>query len=210
MENKVRLRNVEQTCEKSEEKGDTSSQSIREGIGVTPKSLFDVQLCDAFRDPFHSSAGVVIIPTDFISSYYIFSCPGFKQLLKDFDRKITLIAPTWIGDENINVERELLENLNAPAHLDPLLMMIQDSLDTIILPKENILVKDAISTRKGNSSTILVEDLSPTKQCSDDFFQVILKTLDIDRESLRIDSLKERVDLSEKIASSLKGFQKIF
>ncbi len=210
VENDVKARGVRNAGEKAGGSEDPHPKTTGEGIKITPPSIADAQLCDAFRDPFGSSAGVLIVPTDFISTYYMFSSPGFRQLLKGFSRKVTLISPIWEGNEVTPVEREILKNLVVPTELEPFLKLVMgDLVDSVIVPKE-MMAKNLISSQLAKEYIILPEDLSPTNQRSDEFFQVILKTIDIDRESLRVDTLKERVDLSEKIASSLRRYQKVF
>jgi hypothetical protein len=209
-ENKVRIPSKKGNGEGKGTLGDVNQPIIADGIRITPTSIVDAQLCDAIRDPFVSSAGVVIVPTDFISTYFIFSCPGFRQLLKGFDKKVTLISPTWAGNDITPVEREVLNYLVVPTLLEPFLKIVMgDLVDTVILPKR---MKDENleSSQLTKEYAIFPEDLSPTSQHSHEFFHLVLKTLDIEHESLRIDTLKERVDLSEKIASSLKQYKRIF
>ncbi len=215
IENKVRTRAIQGNeeakvaKEKGDEKNEPDSKNAPVPTMISPTSLPDARLCDALRDPFNSSAGVVIVTTDFISTYYIFSCIEFKKLLKEFDKKITFISPIWPGNEITNVERDLLDTLNAPVKLNSLVEMVQDHVNTIIVPKE-IPAQDLVPLQKAGKCSIIAEDLSPGSQCSDGFFNAILKTLQIDRESLRIDIMKERIDLSERITASLKRFQKVF
>ncbi len=141
--------------------------------------------------------------------HLIFSCPDFRQILKGFDKKVTLVSPTWIGNDITLVERDMLECLGAPTRWEPLMATIGDLVNTLVVPKGEPEI-DLLSLRNAGKYSIVAEDLSPANQCGDAFFQSILKTIDIDRESLRIDTLKEKADLSEKIASSLKRYQKIF
>jgi hypothetical protein len=215
VENKVRTRVIQENeelkvaKETRDTKNEPNSKNPPVPIMISPTSLPDARLCDSLRDPFNSSAGVVIVATDFLSTYYIFSCTEFKKLLKEYDRKITLVTPMWPGNEITNVERDLLDALNAPAKLDSLVEMVKDHVDTIIIPKE-IPAQDLVPLQKAGKCSVIAKDLSPGSQSSDEFFNAILKTLEIDRESLRVDILKERVDLSEKVTASLKGFQKVF
>ncbi len=209
VENQVGIRNQKDATEKVNEPVDSRQQALCDGVKISPTSLLDAQPCDSIREPLGSSAGVVIVPTDLISTYLIFSCPGFKQMLKAFDKKVTLILPTWIGNDITTAERDMLECLGAPARWEPFIATIGDLIDTLVVPKGEP-AQDLLSLRTAGKYSIVAEDLSPANQGSDAFFQAVLKTIDIDRESLRVDTLKEKVDLSEKIASSLMRYQRIF
>ncbi|MEX2680081.1 MAG: hypothetical protein Q6373_000645 [Candidatus Sigynarchaeota archaeon] len=209
VENQVRTRHVKATGVENDKVSGLQQEVISDGINISPKNLVDAQLCDSIRDPIGNSAGIVIIPTDLISTYLIFSCPDFRKILKEFDKKITIISPTWYGNEISPVEREVLECIGAPARWETFMMTIGDLVSTLIVPKDEP-AENLLSLRAAGKYAIAAEELSPANQASDGFFQAVLKTLDIDRESLRIDRLKEKVDLSEKIASSLRRYQKIF
>ncbi|MBN2152351.1 MAG: hypothetical protein JW839_12945 [Candidatus Lokiarchaeota archaeon] len=209
IENKVRTSEAKSAGENAEQENEPGQPSGGEEIKISTTSIVDAQLCDSIREPFDSSAGVVIVPTDFISTYLIFTCSGFLELLNGFSKKITLISPLWVGNDITPAEREVLEILGVPTRWEPFMALVGDAVDTVIIPKSEPEV-DVSSLQSAGKYTIVAEDLSPAKQCSGEFFQVVLDTLDIDRESLRIDTLKERIDLSEKIASSLRQFQKLF
>nr|MDO8083812.1 hypothetical protein [Candidatus Sigynarchaeum springense]MDO8119537.1 hypothetical protein [Candidatus Sigynarchaeota archaeon] len=209
IENQVRIRSVEGASVKGNEAGSPRQQSSYDGIKITPTNLLEARLLESIRETLESSAGVVIIPTDLVSAYLIFSCPEFRKLLKGFDKKVTILSPTWVGNEITPVERQVLECIGAPTRWGSFMTTIGDLVSTLIVPKDEP-AENLLSLRTAGKYSIVAEDLSPANQSSEQFFQAVLKTIAIDRESLRIDTLKETVDLSEKIASSLRRYQKIF
>ncbi|NMC06576.1 MAG: hypothetical protein GYA24_15270 [Candidatus Lokiarchaeota archaeon] len=185
-------------------------QARKSSITIAPVSLLDAQLCESFREPFAISSGIVIVPTDLVSTYFVFSNPNFRQLLKSFNKKVTFISPAWNDAGITHAERELLDFLAIPSKTCAYLKLVLGNLvDTIIIPKDTKL-DDLEYSPLAKEYALVQADLTPANQLSDDFFNIVLKSLDIDRVSLRIDSLKEKVDLSEKIAAALKRYQRAF
>lgn len=190
---------LEQTkTNKSKSKGAKTEEVT--GI-IDLDEISKMKLCSEAVKRITSALGVIIVPSDIVSLYIMFQSEDFIETLQKTKGKITLISPIWQGNEIPPIEAEILTKTGFEPTLLNIANLVKDSVDVIVIDKKD---SDIVSDLRESGMTVLVEDLSLESQKSVEFYQTIIKSLEVKLEDITIEPKKAEAGVGEKIVEMIK------
>ena len=145
-----------------------------------------------------SATAVIIIPTDIVSLFILFNSNHFKETLQKSDGKIAIISPFWPGNEISRIERTILQKTNFEAHLVNVAKLVKDCVDAVIIDTKD---SDLVPSLREEGVTVLVEDLSPENQSTQEFLDTVLKSIDISLDTIAVEPQGLIEGLGEKLVN---------
>ncbi|MEX2680083.1 MAG: PCI domain-containing protein [Candidatus Sigynarchaeota archaeon] len=167
---------------------------------VDIEEIAKFKICDESIKAMERSQGVLIVPTDLLSLHLLARCYSFTEAVKKIDAKIAVLSPFWNDRTIPAVEREILEKTNIDASLYTLASKIKDFTDIMIIDEKDSII---IQKLQELGLAVLVDNLDPVVQASEQFLDRTLKSILFD---LGINKRKQHpkiIALGEKIVSIL-------
>ncbi|MHA1217130.1 MAG: PCI domain-containing protein [Candidatus Heimdallarchaeaceae archaeon] len=145
-----------------------------------------------------SASAVIIIPTDIVSLFILFNSNHFKETLQKSDGEIAIISPFWPGNEINKIEKTILQKTNFEANLVNVAKLVKDCVDAVIIDTKD---SDLVPSLREEGVTVLVEDLSPENQSTQEFLDTVLKSIEISLDTIAIEPQGLIEGLGEKLVS---------
>ncbi|MHA1514476.1 MAG: PCI domain-containing protein [Candidatus Heimdallarchaeaceae archaeon] len=145
-----------------------------------------------------SASAVIIIPTDIVSLFILFNSNHFKETLQKSDGEIAIISPFWPGNEISKIEKTILQKTNFEANLVNVAKLVKDCVDAVIIDTKD---SDLVPSLREEGVTVLVEDLSPENQSTQEFLDTVLKSIEISLDTIAIEPQGLIEGLGEKLVS---------
>jgi len=145
-----------------------------------------------------SASAVIIIPTDVVSLFILFNSNHFKETLQKSDGKIAIISPFWPGNVISPMEQTILQKTNFEANLVNVAKLVKDCVDAVIIDTKD---RDLVPSLREEGITVLVEDLSPENQSTQEFLDTVLRSIDISLDTIAIEPQGLIEGLGEKLVS---------
>ncbi len=145
-----------------------------------------------------SASAVIIIPTDIVSLFILFNSNHFKETLQKSDGEIAIISPFWPGNEINKIEKTILQKTNFEANLVSVAKLVKDCVDAVIIDTKD---SDLVPSLREEGVTVLVEDLSPENQSTQEFLDTVLKSIEISLDTITVEPQGLIEGLGEKLVS---------
>ena len=145
-----------------------------------------------------SASAVIIIPTDIVSLFILFNSNHFKETLQKSDGEIAIISPFWPGNEINKIEKIILQKTNFEANLVNVAKLVKDCVDAVIIDTKD---SDLVPSLREEGVTVLVEDLSPENQSTQEFLDTVLKSIEISLDTITVEPQGLIEGLGEKLVS---------
>lgn len=145
-----------------------------------------------------SASAVIIIPTDIVSLFILFNSNHFKETLQKSDGEIAIISPFWPGNEINKIEKTILQKTNFEANLVNVAKLVKDCVDAVIIDTKD---SDLVPSLREEGVTVLVEDLSPENQSTQEFLDTVLKSIEISLDTITVEPQGLIEGLGEKLVS---------
>ncbi|MCE7749393.1 MAG: hypothetical protein GPJ51_13465 [Candidatus Heimdallarchaeota archaeon] len=145
-----------------------------------------------------SASAVIIIPTDIVSLFILFNSNHFKETLQKSHGEIAIISPFWPGNEISKIEKEILQKTNFDANLVNVAKLVKDCVDAVIIDTKDT---DLVPSLREEGVTVLVEDLSPENQSTQEFLDTVLKSIEISLDTIAVEPQGLIEGLGEKLVS---------
>ncbi|MHA1667966.1 MAG: C2H2-type zinc finger protein [Candidatus Heimdallarchaeaceae archaeon] len=178
-----------------------------EQIGENITGIIDLEeaqkmkLCSESVKKIVAASAVIIVPTDIISLFILFSIESFRDILKRTSGKIAFISPFWEGDKATPLERIILEKTGFEANLLNVVNFVKDTVDTIIIDDSD---SSLVPQLREAGVTVLVENLEEDCQKAHKFLDTILRSIDLNLEDILIEP-KQRIEgLGDKLVNLFK------
>ncbi|MBN2151264.1 MAG: hypothetical protein JW839_07465 [Candidatus Lokiarchaeota archaeon] len=183
-------------------KGSEKEEGQEEGVTaiIDIEDIDKFKLCGEAIKRIEQSRGVLIIPTDLISFHILAQCEEFTEALKEPESKVALISPFWPDGPISTTELEILGRSGIEPTLTALASELKEFADAIIIDERD---SGLIPQLRETGMTVLVENMDPAAQASEQFLERALKTISIDLEAIKEERTPEAVPLGEKIISIL-------
>lgn len=145
-----------------------------------------------------SASAVIIIPTDIVSLFILFNSNHFKETLQKSHGEIAIISPFWPGNEISKIEKAILQKTNFDANLVNVAKLVKDCVDAVIIDTKDT---DLVPSLREEGVTVLVEDLSPENQSTQEFLDTVLKSIEISLDTIAVEPQGLIEGLGEKLVS---------
>ncbi len=177
----------------------SKEQLIEEITGIIDVDKVEkMKLCGETAKKIVSASAVIIVPTDMSSLFIMFKSESFKENLQKTDGKIALISPLWPGNEVSKLEESILIKTEFEPNLLNLVDLIKESVDVLIIDTKD---SDLVPQLREAGVTVLVEDLNPETQQTEEFLDTVLKTMDLSLETVLVEPKKAIEGLGEKLVN---------
>ncbi len=157
-----------------------------------------MRLCSEASKRIVNAAAVIIVPTDLVSLYILFQSESFCEALKRTNGEIVFLSPFWVEEKLSVYEKAILNKMNFESNLINIVELIKETVDTIIIDKTNT---DLVSRLREAGIRVIVEELNVENQQSQEFFETILKTVEVSLESISIEPRKKREGVADKLVN---------
>lgn len=181
--------------------GEPAKDAGREVSGIIDLDLVDNMRGNESAARFlETAAGVILVPTDMLSLCVLFSSDEFKEMLRNTEGEIVMVSPAWPGNEISLSEREVLEKSGFPTTIEGITAMVKDHVDAVIL---HDITGPTLQKIREIGVTVLVENLDPATQRTEEFLQHALKCVGLELDDFRAEQMHEKTAIGEKLANIL-------
>ncbi|MCG3259999.1 MAG: PCI domain-containing protein, partial [Candidatus Heimdallarchaeota archaeon] len=104
----------------------------------------------------------------------------------------------WPGNEINKIEKTILQKTNFEANLVNVAKLVKDCVDAVIIDTKD---SDLVPSLREEGVTVLVEDLSPENQSTQEFLDTVLKSIEISLDTIAIEPQGLIEGLGEKLVS---------
>ncbi|GAH00943.1 unnamed protein product, partial [marine sediment metagenome] len=118
--------------------------------------------------------------------------------LKRTNGEIVFLSPFWVEEELSVYEKAILDKMNFESNLINIVELIKETVDTIIIGKKNT---ELVSRLREAGIRVITEELNVENQQSQEFFETILKTVEVSLESISIEPRKKREGVADKLVN---------
>ncbi len=190
---------IEKKKDSSKNNNKALNQVLEEITGIIDlEEASKMKLCTIAMKKITSASAVVIVPTDIVSLFILFSSNHFKETLQKTNGEIAIISPFWPGNELNQVEKTILQKTEFEANLTNLVKLVKDCVDAVIIDTKN---SDLVPTLREEGITVLVEELTPENQATQEFLETVLKSIDISLDSIAVEPQGLIEGLGEKLVN---------
>ena len=190
---------IEKKKDNSKNNTKALSQVLEEITGVIDlEEANKMKLCTIAVKKITSASAVIIIPTDIVSLFILFSSNHFKETLQKSNGEIAIISPFWPGNEINQIEKTILQKTDFEADLANFAKLVKDCVDAIIIDTKD---SDLVPILREEGITVLVEDLTSENQSTQKFLETVLKSIEVSLDSIVIEPQGLIEGLGEKLVS---------
>ncbi len=186
---------------KAKKKDDQEDSPGPAVTGIVDLEKIDkLRLCDESIKCIEQSSGVLLVPTDLLSLHMLARYEPLADALHKFKEKVVVLSPFWNGGAIPVAEQEILEKTRIEPSLPNLASKLKVFVDTIIIDEKDSGMLQKLSE---TGLSVLLENLDPVAQASEEFLDRVLKSISFDLESNKRKRHPKVIALGEKIVSIL-------
>ncbi|MHA1416053.1 MAG: helix-hairpin-helix domain-containing protein [Candidatus Heimdallarchaeaceae archaeon] len=146
--------------------------------------------------------GIIIVPSDLISLFLVFQSSAFRETLKKTSGEIAIISPFIDENNNFELEKAILTKSNFEPTLVNFVNLIGDVVDTIIIDKKD---SSQVAKLREAGITVLVDNLKSERMQSHEFLDLVLRSIEIDPESVHMEPVEIKEGFGDKIVNLLSS-----
>ncbi|MHA1867880.1 MAG: helix-hairpin-helix domain-containing protein [Candidatus Heimdallarchaeaceae archaeon] len=146
--------------------------------------------------------GIIIVPSDLISLFLVFQSSSFRETLKKTSGEIAILSPFFEENNNLELEKAILKKSNFEPTLVNFVNLIGNVVDTIIIDKKN---SSQVAKLREAGITVLVDNLSSERMQSHEFLELILRSIEIEPESVYMEPVEIKEGFGDKIVNLLSS-----
>lgn len=190
---------LERQKENSKNSNKALNQVLEDITGIIDlEETNKMKICSIAVKKITSASAVIIIPTDIVSLFILFNSNHFKETLQKTDGKIAIISPFWSGNEISQIEKVILQKTDFEANLVNVAKLVKDCVDAVIIDTKD---SDLVPSLREKGVTVLVENLAPENQSTQEFLDTVLRSIDISLDKIAIEPQGLIEGLGEKLVN---------